>query len=176
MSGQRQAWDYQPGVDTTESYQAFTYYLALPRTGALRATAQALNLTSPQIGRWAKIGLWYRRAVAWDENMLASAHEAGAAAYARSAEQRAHEWEENILGPLRAALAVQSTKMQLDSIDGIRTMKPHEVARLLNEIHKAERLMHGEATEIQGDDLDLEKLTPEQRDTLYTLMQQAKKG
>jgi len=172
-----QPWEFQPGIDSGPSFEAFSFYLKIPAVGAMAAVAAACHVSPATVSNWARWGLWSDRKRAYIESLNAHMYAAAVDEMKKTGQERATDLIENIIGPVKSALAKEATKLQVDAVEREhRILKPNEFARLFTEINRAERLLHGEATEIQADELDLKKLTTEELEQLDKLHQKAKRG
>lgn len=65
-------WDYDPKIDTSKSFEAFSLYLSLEIGSRSHArVGQILGKSQNQISKWAAEDNWTERALAYDAHLLA---------------------------------------------------------------------------------------------------------
>jgi len=169
------AWEFQPGIDTDDSFAVFSYWLVLPPPRDLRIAARACQRTPQQVSRWANADLWRERAQEYDKLLNDSRRAELEKLYKQDGAAVALEWLEPIT-TAKGFIKEQLEKFQIEGSDreGVR-IKPNELSRLFQVVFQAERLLRGQATEITSDELDLSKLTDEELAEYDRMVRKARK-
>lgn len=156
-------WDFQPGIDTPDSWPIFTWYMQLAPPRRLKPVALAFGLTVQQLNRWAAHSLWVERANAWDRHLAKMRNAAAEDLYGQDGKAVAQAYLETVRTQ-KAVLDDQLDKLVRECAESPerRVLKPNEIVRLSVETLRAERLLRGQATEIIGEELDLSQLSDEE--------------
>lgn len=170
------AWEFWPGVDDPDSWAAFIFYQTLPPPRKLHYVADCLGLQYGQVSRWAKDAHWQARVLEWDKHIAAIRLE--------ETEELIREDQRTVTGKhletTRKALAVADRELaklvQESAKSAHSTMPARDVLRLADLAIKTERLVRGQATEIQGQELDLSKLSDEELAAYEALLVKAHKA
>lgn len=173
MSDLPEAWDQicdasgQP-IESAEHYQAFEYYRELGVSRTLAAVSRAVGRSYGAIYEWSRQWFWEDRVRDFD----AAQKRARTEAYERARAQAAERWaqQQTLIQDLAAEAVIHELqglrKRQLTAPQGVTT--PAELARLFKEINHQGDLMAGKPTEILTQEIDLDKLSSEERATLRT--------
>jgi hypothetical protein len=173
--GQPAPWDFQPGIDTADSWPIFAWYLQLAPPRRLKPVALQFQLSVPTVSRWAAHGLWQERARAWDQHLTRMRHAAQEEIYGQEGKDVAKAYLDTIRAQ-KAVLDDQVDKLMQECIESpTRRLRPNEIVRLSVETLRAERLLRGQATEIVGEELDLSQLTDEELAAYEALTSKARR-
>lgn len=168
-------WEFQPGIDTGETFAVFSAYLQLPPRRRLSTLFGSFGVAPATLQGWARDGYWKERALAWDVAL----HEERLALARGMVQEDAKELRERELDLIRAQKALverELDKLLQRSLESESSqMRPADVVRMYTEAFKAERLVRGQATEIVEGELDLTKLTDQELELLDQLTQKARK-
>lgn len=157
-------WELQPGIDSSESWSLFSFFLSLPPPRRVSDVHTAFSGTSyATISRYAKDGLWRARALAWDRHLSKIQSKAYEEVYRQTAAETA-KTHIPLINLGKEIVSRELIKLLRESVgtEGVR-MKPGDIRRLLESTVKLDRLVRGQATEIVDDNsIDLSQLTPEE--------------
>lgn len=168
-------WDFQPGVDTPETWPVFAWYLQLPAPRRLKAVALAFGLNVATVSNWAKRDLWVERALHWDKRMLQTRQAALESLYAQDGKTVAQAYLETVRCQ-KAVLDDQLDKLLAECVNSdTRRLRPNDLVRLSVETLRAERLLRGQATEIVAEELDLSQLSDEELAAYEALTSKARR-
>jgi hypothetical protein len=174
--GQPQPWEFQPGIDTGDTFAGFQVFLSLPPPRKLKDVATLLHCSYGSVTRWAADTLWKERALAWDRHchsLLLDEQEALYRQTAREVAQRHLGITQRMFGVVETEL----TKLHSESqSSGNTRLTARDITRMADVAIKNERLVRGQATEIVSSDVDLSKLSDEELALLDTLMNKARPG
>jgi hypothetical protein len=174
-------WEFQPGIDTYDSYAAFIVYLDccerhIPGSRRLRCVSQITHTPLSTIRTWSKADLWVERATERMLRVFGIRENAIEDEYTKEGKKVAQEWLETVR--LQKAVVDDQTEKLLSRCleQGEGThLRTIDLIRLSKETLHSERLLRGQATEIVGEELDLSKLTDEQLAAYEALTRLAKK-
>lgn len=168
-------WEFQPGVDTAQTFQAFAWFLCLPPPRRLTLLAGQFQVSIQTIRNWARDGLWFERARAYDADLLHARKAELDAVYQKSGAEVAQQQLE-LIALKNAIVGDQLDKLARRCFDtDIPVMRAGDVIRLRSEAFKEERLVRGQATEITSEELDLSKLTDEELEAYDQLTRKARR-
>ncbi len=150
-----QLWEYIPGLETAEQYNAFEFYRdQAPKVRSLADTARACGYSYAQIWRWGREGFWPDRVQAYD---LARA-EQRSIERARAEQIADVQWAERraeILAKINA-ISLQALDQLLYDLSHRRTrMRPNEIKQLTELLLRFGNLANGDATEKVATTIDL---------------------
>jgi len=162
MSDESPAWEYVPGFELPEAYQAFEFYRdSDPRVRSISTTAAALGYTYARVLRWANLGMWRERVASYDSHRDAERLKALEAAQARANQSWAEERAE-VLTQAGAIVKQQLLKTLSDVQTGRLTLRPNELKQLLDVYLKYSNLANGDATERVDGIPDFSNMSDEQ--------------
>jgi hypothetical protein len=148
-------WDFQPGIDTPDSWPIFSWFLQLAPPRRLKPVALQFQLSVQTVSRWATHGLWLERAKAWDTHLQRMRNAAQEEIYGQEGKEVAKAYLETIRAQ-KALLDDQVDKLTRECLErDTARLRPNEIVRLSVETLRQERLLRGQATEIIGEELDL---------------------
>lgn len=168
-------WDFQPGIDSGESFPIFSWYLQLSPPRRFKPVALAFGLSVQTVTNWAKRDLWIDRARAWDQHLIRMRHASTEEIYGQEGKEVAKAYLDTIRAQ-KMILDDQVDKLAKECLerDSVR-LKPNEIVRLSVETLRAERLLRGQATEIVGEELDLSQLSDEELAAYEALTSKARR-
>lgn len=169
MTDESPSWEYVPGFETPESYQAFEFYRdSDPRFRSLTNTASALGKTYAAVWRWSHLYLWAERVQSYDTHRArereALRREAEASADRKWADERAE-----LLHKLGALVNQGLLKTLHDLQSGRITLRPNELKQLTDVLLKYANLANGDATDKVDVTHDLSNMSDEQLASLSWL-------
>lgn len=168
-------WEYQPGIDENTSFGAFTWFLLLAPPRRLNMLAGQFQVAMVTLRKWAKDGLWYERARAYDQDLLRLRKEELDRVYQLSGAEVAQQ-QLDVIALGNSIVADQFEKLARRCLDTDSPyMRPADAVRLRAELFREERLVRGQATEIVESEQDLGKLSDDELAELDRLTRKARK-
>jgi hypothetical protein len=169
-------WDFQPGIDSPDSWAAFRTFLALPPPRKLIDVSTITRRAAGTVREWANHALWRDRALAWDRHCQQIIVDETEAAHRRTAQQVAERHAELT----RLMLAVAETELVKlvgeSQASASPVLNARDVARLVKESAHLDRLAANLPTEIQGSQLDFKDFTDTELAEFDRLMAKARGG
>lgn len=168
-------WEFQPWIDTPESYNGFVWFLGFLAPRRVAPIAHAFQKSVATVNKWAKDGFWHQRAAAYDQDLARIRKEELDRVYRLEGADLAKQHLDLIaLG--NTLVEDQIQKHLAEAIDRTQPSKKlGEIVKLRGELFKEERLVRGQSTEIVDQELDLSKLDDEELDQLDRLRKKARK-
>lgn len=169
-------WEFQPGIDTGDTFAGFQVFMSLPPARKLRDVATLIHASYGTVRRWAEDALWKERALAWDSHCQAILVDEQEALYRRTAKEVAQQ-HLNITQRMLAVSEAELLKLHHESnTSGNTRLQPRDIIRMVDIGIKNERLVRGQATEITDSAIDMSKLTDEELKQLDALLSKARPG
>lgn len=168
-------WEYQPGVDTPDDYNAFVWFLGFLAPRRIAPIANAFDKSLATVRKWARDGLWYERAAAYDQD-LANQRKAE---LDRVYKTEGAELAKQHLDVIRLGYTLVEDQLEKHLVEAkdrtSSSKKLGEIVKLRGELFREERLVRGQATEIVDQELDLSKLDDQELELLDQLRKKARK-
>lgn len=166
-------WERLP-VEDDDAWGAFSGYLGMhPRE---RSVKRAGSYGTARKTAWYRDHNWEDRCAAYDKHMFAIVQKEREELFKRSAKEMAQE-HASMLADVRdlgaRELAKWNEASRLSDVPGMGGTKLKDVVKIVETAIKLQRLVNGETTENVGGGLDLTKLSEEEAETLFALMQKA---
>lgn len=167
----RKPWERDDELDTAESWPFFMAFRDAKGSRRLERVRHALDErgvrpggampTLEQVRRWHDEGCWRERVAAYDDYMESIRQEEEEATLRKGAAER-QAGRLAISDTLKEAIQKEADKLaaKVDAMDG-EVLKPAELLKAVEIVHKIERLEMGESTENTHTELDLSGLSPE---------------
>ena len=162
LTAESQAWEFCPGFETPESYDAFQHYRDTgPAHRTLARTARDLGIGPGTVYRWAQQYLWADRVLSYDAH-----REAERASLRKAAEGRVDAaWAEtraDLLRQLHELTDLGIGQLLTDLRQRRTRLRPNELRQLTETLIKWSNLANGDLTEKVDSGLDLSQLSGEQ--------------
>jgi len=148
-------WDYNPELDTPESFPYFKAYRNAKGSRSLqrvrfsvweRGARPGVAPTMEKMAEWYKAGKWSERAAAWD-GYLDQIHQEERECLERQTAEEMALRHRRILGLQTHVVEREWEKLAGDVEREDNILKPRELVSATDSLIKNERLHHGEATE-----------------------------
>jgi len=154
-------WERRPD-ESAQAYEAFSAYRDMGYARSLSSVADQLQKRRELMGRWSRRWQWVERCKLWDREI-----ERQQAAESMDAQRDMREYHARLArlvldSVTKRLLGVTGTDESGNEVEIVKALdpselSPSEMARLIAEASKLERLSRGEATEItetHGEELD----------------------
>ncbi len=155
------SWDFIPGFEPSDAYEAFAHYRDLGAKRTLTRCARDLGIGPGTVVRWARLYLWADRVQSYDTHRAAERERlraiADADADAKWADVRKERLEQlNELADLGAAQLIHRLRTRRGE------MRPNELVQITRLLMHFGNLANGDATEKVDGLPDLSNMSDEQ--------------
>ncbi len=169
------AWEYCPGWEPPEAYEAFQCYRDQGPRRTLARTARTLGASYGGVVRWSALYLWSERCASYDTHR----ERERAAARARAETLADEKWAERraaLLADLNEVADLGAQQLLHDLTTRRTRLRPNELRQIVETLVKWQNLANGDATEKVDLGYDLANMSDEQLQALESIRTLPTKG